>query len=175
MKLRSFLLITIAFLFSINNAHAVLINSEPPSTHIITTSNGYEWVYAAPVSPDWTGTRSYLPQELYGFTVATAQDFLTSFVDLEDLIAQFAISSSTIYSSSSTCSASYFTETDFCNGSDVHRGYIWQNPWDIVRAGNHASETFMVRSDGSVPVPAPLALLGLGLAAIGFASRKRKA
>lgn len=178
MKIRSVTFsLLFMFIFASQNTYAVLINTAPPSEYIVTTSNQLEWVYAAPVSPIWTTNTTYLPQELHGFTVATAADFSDSFLSFDDLIQQFSIPNSTF--SGAKCAASYFTDSDFCNGGDVHLEAIWQNPWNVVNGAHVASETFMVRGSSIEPepelvsAPATLALFGLGLIAFGFVRRKK--
>ncbi|MET0049185.1 MAG: PEP-CTERM sorting domain-containing protein [Sedimenticola sp.] len=176
MRLIGSILLLAGLAISSQASAVALLGQEPDPSRVINTGNGLEWVWAAPCAgedPSCGGVQLH-----HGFRFATADEWISSFLNLQGLITAFNIPNSTLFNNEGTCSAPEFsTNYDQCNGSDVHLGAVWHAPIGIASAlyvNDPAAETFLVRT-AAVPAPATLALMGLGLAGIGFARKKKQA
>lgn len=153
------------------SAQALALLGQEPAPSFIVDAGGFEWVYAAPCAGE--DPSCGIVQLHHGFSFATDAEWNASFADVSALVAAF-----TLPGGSTNCASTYFsTAHNHCDMSDTVQGYIWHSPLALNASYRDASwaETFLIRaSNNTVPEPGSLALLGLGLAGLGF-TRRRKA
>lgn len=178
MKLKSQNLISKAFKIAAlttallaGQAQAVSLLGQAPDPTLIVKAGGLEWVYAAPCAGQ--SPSCGVVQLSNGFSFATVSQWNTSFASLDALITAFTLPNGT-----ARCASAYFsTAHNHCDFTDVGGGWVWQSPLasDTFRAAAATAETFLVRGTGNnAPEPAPLALLGIGLAGLAAARRIKK-
>ncbi|MET0101251.1 MAG: PEP-CTERM sorting domain-containing protein [Sedimenticola sp.] len=168
-KIITGIIITAAFLFG-TPATAALIEDLPSDTYI--SANGIDWTWAS----KWGTGSAAAPEaptfhEGWRYATTSELDYL-----FENLVNLFLNGGNPIESTA------YWNDVGQTgvNTGDLSNGYIMSGPNlmsygnGLMCTGTTPCDTFYVRDGESIPAPAPLALLGLGLAALGF-SRKRNA
>ena len=168
-KVVKFCIVAVAVVVT-GSAQALTLLGQEPAPSFIVDAGGFEWVYAAPCAGE--DPSCGIVQLHHGFSFATDAEWNASFADISALVAAF-----TLPGGSTNCASTYFsTQHDHCDMGDTVQGYIWHSPLapDAGHRNEPSAETFLIRaSNNNVPEPASMALLGIGLAALGFSRRRR--
>lgn len=137
--------------------------------NLIVNAGGMEWAWASPCAPAAPTCGAGTLTMHDGWSIATANDFASSFTGFADLSAQFG--------AGTLCAAAYFDSGyGHCDNGNVdpaqNNVHVWNAPtaWG-PNAMDEYSETFVVRG---VPEPETYALMLAGLALVGFVARRRQ-
>jgi len=166
----------------IPGAQALPINVPVPDNAFI-TQGGLDWAWAAPCAPTAPscdvidlsfqssfGWRLPTASELAGHPVASDFVFAGANVPNGGSDANGAHFQAGSPGADAACAAPYFstahTHCDWSDGVD--------NLWAGLAGTSGAWETLVVRGVHEAPEPTSLALLGLGLAGLGVARRRRR-
>lgn len=167
MRFKSFLAFAVAAIAFSTPAAAVPFDTSPITADYYVEHNGLYWAWASPVSIEYFGDNVlYGPEVQEGWRYATDEEF-----------ANFPPYWLFGNWSEQRCAARFFNSAmTYCDWGDIVGGAV-TNVWREARDSNllHLDELFYVKDINFTPVPEPasLGLVGLGLAAGGFAVRRR--
>lgn len=151
-----------------SSAFAYITDPLPASTYV--TDAGLDWTWASPWGTVFEGVKFAAPGAHAGWRYATTAELEYLFANLVD---DFVNGGTPIQS------VAYWDldgSNDHVDIGDLTAGAIMSgdNYFNPICPGN-VCEVFYVRDAVEVPVPATLALLGIGALGLGLTRRKQKA